>query len=102
MGKVPKLGAYDDRNLNQVWMIELIRERKLHELVHANSTLVLGSTLKACKLEFGNWAYGQHYVIRNGEQGGTEPNVFTIRDKDALNVYLYADRDGVIQMGEKK
>ena len=79
-------------------MIEFIRERKLHELVHALSTLVLESTLRQCKLAFGNWSTGQHYVIKYYE-GGQEPNTFLIKDKDSPNIYLYADRDGIIQLG---
>lgn len=63
--KSPILGPYDDRNLNQVWMIEYIREKKLHEMVHSLSTLVLETTLKSCKLTFGNWGVGQHYNIQH-------------------------------------
>jgi hypothetical protein len=37
----PALGEPNDTNLNQVWMIEYIREKKLYELVHALSTLVV-------------------------------------------------------------
>ena len=82
-------------------MIEYIRQKKLHEMVHALSTLVLESTIKTCKLAFGNWSYGQHYVVKNAESG-QDPNTFVIRDRDNSNMYLYADRDGIIQLGEKK
>ncbi len=45
-------------------MIEYIKEKNLHEIVHALSTLVLETTLKSCKLVFGDWGAGQHYLIR--------------------------------------
>jgi len=101
MGKVPQLGPYNDHDLNQVWMIEYIKEKKLHELVHAQSTLVLESTFKSCKLVFGNWGTGQHYVVKHYENT-SDPNIFVFRDKDNPNAYVYADRDGIIQLGEKK
>ena len=98
---MPQLGPYNDHDLNQVWMIEYIKEKKLHELVHAQSTLVLESTMKSCKLVFGNWGTGQHYVVKHYENT-SDPNVFVFRDRDNPNAYMYADRDGVIQLGEKK
>jgi hypothetical protein len=54
-------------------------------------------------LVFGNWGTGQHYIVKPYEVANTtDPNTFTIRDKDYPNHFLYADRDGVVQMGEKK
>ena len=69
--------------------------------MHSLSTLVLETTLKSCRLVFGNWGIGQHYVIKHCEIPGAEVNSFTIRDRDASNYYLYADRDGIVQLGEK-
>lgn len=60
---------------------------------------MLETTPKWCKLAFGNWGVGQHYSIKIYERA--EPNTFHIRDKDNPNVYLYADRDGVVQIGER-
>ena len=53
----------DNENLNQVWMIEHIKEKNLYEVVHSLSTLVLHNMIKDVKLTFGNWHAGQLFWV---------------------------------------
>jgi hypothetical protein len=67
--------------------------------VHALSTLVLENCVKNIKLGFGEWKPAQLFVVEAAINA--VPNAFVIREKAGSRNFFYADRDGVLQFGER-